>query len=153
VSPESKPSVEVLGVHPVEVGDALIERALALKYEGVELDDREQRSARAAIVEELAGLALIEIMVRDRDDGFDVGDFVQPGSDQAPYDEAFLSEDGAQVVSRLRAPRTEPLRCAFFLHKFNPALPLETSYGPVRLPELRPMPPRFRGLMPYEPVD
>ncbi|HET9234632.1 MAG TPA: hypothetical protein VFP10_10875 [Candidatus Eisenbacteria bacterium] len=147
------PRVEVLGVYRVEVDDALVERALALKYEGLDLTEREKQGARADVVEELSGVVLIEVQVRDRDDRFDVGDFQQPDSDQAPYDEAFLSDDGTRVLSRDRAPDVEPLRLAFFMHFFVPALPLQTSYGSVPVPESQPMPARLRDLMPYEPVD
>lgn len=147
------PRVEVLGVYPVEVDDPLVERALAVKYEGLDLSEPEKQRARADVVEELSGVVLIEVRIRDRDDRFDVGDFEQPDSDQAPYDEAFLSDDGTRVLSREDLPEGEPLRIVFFLHFFDPGLPLVTSYGAVKLPALAPMPKRLIELMPYEPVE
>jgi|KBSSwiStaDraftv2_1062776.scaffolds.fasta_scaffold93435_2 hypothetical protein len=148
-----KPAIEVIGAYQVDASPDVIERAYEMKYGDLGLPSREAHAARAAVVEELSGVALIELMVRHRDDSFEVLDFQQPDSDQVAYGEAFLTEDGTRVLSRDAIPDGEPLRIAFFLHFFNPALPLETSYGSVELPALQSMPDRLRDLVPYEPVE
>ena len=148
------PSVEVVGAYRVDARDDLLECAFEMKYGGLRLSRAEKKRARQDVREELSGLALIEVEVRDRDESFNVGDFQQPGSNQAPYDEAFLTADGTAIASRgFTAPPLEPLRLAFFLHFFDPALPLQSSYGTVSLPALQEMPGRLVELMPYEPVD
>jgi hypothetical protein len=148
------PSTEVLGTYRVDVDDRLLDEAFELKYGGLKLSRREKKEALRSIREELAGVVLVEVIVRDRDERFDVADFQQAGSDQAPYDEAFLSEDGSRVVSRsFQVPPTEPLRITFFLHFFDSRLPLQSSYGDLPLPALQEMPGRLRELVPYEPVD
>ena len=96
---------------------------------------------------------LIELVVEGRDDRFDMGNFGQPDLDQAPYLERFLSDDGTQVIAEdFDVPEGPKLRCAFFLHFFDPAHPLGTSYGPVSVPPVQPMPDRLERLAPYEPV-
>lgn len=149
-----EPSVEVLGTYRVDGGKSAVKRAFELQYEGLRLSRTEKKEALRGIQELFAGLVLLEVRVMGRDDAFEVGDFKQAGSDQGPYDEAFLSDDGTSLVTRgFSVPDVEPLRVAFFLHFFNPASPLETSYGPVEVPPLQDMPRRLQELMPYEPVD
>ena len=148
-----KPVIEFIGAYRVDATPDVIERAYEMKYGDLGLPDREVHAARAAVVEELSGVALIELVVRHRDDSFDVLDFQQPDSDQVAYGEAFLSEDGTRVLSRDAVPDDEPLRIAFFLHFFNPMLPLESSYGSIEISELKSMPRRLSDLVPYEPVE
>jgi len=148
------PNIEILGAYRVDVDESLLDHAFALKYGGLKLSRREKKQAVRSISEELSSVALIEVRVHDRNERFDVGEFQQPGSDQAPYDEAFLSDDGSRVISRyFEVPPTEPLRIAFFLHFFDAALPLRSSYGDLVVPPPEEMPQRLRELVPYEPVD
>ena len=144
-----EPVVEVLGAYRVE---ADIDRAFEIKYGDRGLQGEELRACRAEIEDELSRLVLIELLVRHRDERFDLGDFHQPGSEQAPYDEAYLSPDGTEVLSRSQPPDSEPLRVVFFLHFFEPATPLETSYGRVSVPQPTSVPNRLQDLIPYEPA-
>jgi hypothetical protein len=150
----ANPTVRVLGAYPVPFTDELFAAAMDMKYGGLELSRREQEAAEQAIRAELASIALIEAEVSDVDSEFDVTDFTQPDSDQVPYDEAYLSADGARVLTRgFDVPKERVLRLAFFLHFFDWALPLCTSYGEVPVPPPATMPSRLAALMPYEPMD
>lgn len=81
------PSAHVLGAYRVEATPELLATALELKYgeEALEGDDR--REAESDVRQEISDVALLEVLVGDRDSRFDVGDFGQEGSEQAPYDE------------------------------------------------------------------
>lgn len=147
------PTIEVVGAYRVEVTDALVATAMELKYEGAQLSERDRLEAERHMNEELKGAVLLELIVRDRDASFDVGDFGQATSDQAPYDEVFLSEDGTSVISSgYDVPSVEPLRIAFFLHYYDPDVALKSTYGTIEAPATQPMPQRLANLVPYEPV-
>jgi hypothetical protein len=148
-----KPDVQVLGVHRVEPSDELFQEAMDLKYGGVALSDKERNDASQSVHDELANIELIETLVLRRDDGFDVGGFRQPGTDQVAYAEAFLSSNGQSVLSRTTVPDKEPLRLTFFLHCYAPAQPVLSSYGSLSLPPMSEMPARLQTLVPYQPVD
>ena len=145
-------AIRILGAYKVELTDDLFQRAMELKYGGIELSKRQRLEAERDVRNELSSIVLIEAVVENPDDRFDAGDFTQPGSDQVAYDEAFLSPDGTSVISRLRAPDTQPLRLTFFLHFFDPKKPLLTSYREVPVPPVQRMPERLKSLVPYEPV-
>ncbi len=148
------PAIQILGAHRVKLTQRLFLHALEVKYAGCGLQGDECRRAAKATLEELSSVVLLEVLISNRDRRFDMGDFCQRGSDQAPYDEHFLSADGSRVVSAgFDVPARKTLRCAFFLHFFDPAKPLETSYGKVPVPPITPMPRRLRTLVPYEPTD
>lgn len=145
-------TIRILGVYKVELTDALFQQAMDEKYGSLGLSRRGRRRAEMHVRKELSSVVLIEVMVENRDDRFDVGDFTQPGSDQAPYDEAYLTPDGTAVLSRLFAPEDDFLRITFFLHYYDPKKPLLTSYGEAPAPAVKAMPERLRLLVPYEPV-
>jgi hypothetical protein len=147
-------TIRVLGTHRVERTPALERRALDRKYGSLKLHGSELQKAVAHVQEEIDGAVLIELLVEQRDARFDLGAFGQRGSEQAPYDERYLTEDGAAVVSEgYEVPTTSTLRVAFFLHYIDPKLPLDTPYGPVPLPLPTEMPSRLAAIVPYEPVD
>jgi hypothetical protein len=123
-----------------------------LKYGGMSLSRRERKRAEASVRAELVSVVLVEAIVEHADERFDVSDFGQPGSSQAAYDEAFLSPDGRSVVSRFKAPSTDPLRLVFFLHFFDSSKPLTTSYGEVGIPAITGFPERLSACISYEPV-
>jgi hypothetical protein len=146
--------VQVLGAYRVKATRKLFLHALEVKYAGRGLQGDECRQAEKATLEELSHVVLLEVLISQRDKRFNVGDFGQKGSDQAPYDEHFLSDDGSRVIAEgFDIPAGKTLRCVFFLHFFDPTKPLETSYGQMTVPPLRPMPARLRRLVPYEPTD
>jgi hypothetical protein len=147
------PSAQVLGVYQIEVTAQLLAAALELKYENHFSSPAHRREAETRVREELGGVVLIEVLIKDRDASFDAGKFGQDNSDQAPYDEVYLTEDGTTVISTgYDVPAASTFRVAFFLHYFHPTLPLRSCYGAVPVPEIQSMPPRLAALLPYEPV-
>jgi hypothetical protein len=147
-------SIRVLGTHRVERTPALERKAFDLKYGSLELHGSELEEAVAHVQEEIDGAVLIELLVEQCEARFDLGSFGQRGSEQAPYDERYLTEDGAAVVSDgYEVPTSSTLRVAFFFHYVDLRLPLETPYGPVSLPAVTEMPSRLAAIAPYEPVD
>jgi hypothetical protein len=147
------PTVQVLGAYRVECTPELFAQAMEWKYGNLPLSTEERDAAEAHVRSEVSGAVLIEAAIHNRDDHFSVSDFGQAGSDQAAYSEVFLSEDGRAVIADAFDVPTGPrLRIAFFLHFFDPAKTLKTSYGPVSLPPLQAMPRRLAELVPYEPV-
>jgi len=149
----TKAKVDVLGIHKVSFTNDLFEKAMNIKYSGVDLSNQERTMSEKAVKEELASIVLIELLITNPTEEFDVGNFTQPDSDQAPYDEAFLSIDGTRILSRDEKPPGDKLRLAFFLHYFDPKLPLKTEYGNVSCPPIQEMSARLKRLMPYEPMD
>jgi hypothetical protein len=109
----------------------------------------------------LESTVLIEVLVRNRDKRFTVADFSQPqegvprDSWQVAWAEAYLTEDGKELLVErwADAPKADTLRVAFFLHCWNPAAPLLTSYRELPCPEVKKMPDRLQKLVPYEPLD
>src|SRR5262245_7359960 len=125
--PMPNPTVNIVGVYDVPHTEELFRQAMELKYGGIHLSSRQRQKAEAAVRAELASVVLIECEVMGADNQFDVGDFTQPDSDQAPYDEAFLSADGITMLpSRYTTPSTSDLRFCFFLHFYDPNKPLST---------------------------
>jgi len=104
-----QPTIQVLGAYKVELTDELFKKAMEIKYGGIQLSSAERRRAEASVREELSSVALLEVLVSGADDQFNVGDFGQLGSDQAAYDEAYLTADGASVISRFDRPDTNAL--------------------------------------------
>jgi hypothetical protein len=149
----SKPTIQVLGAYRVELTDELFAAAMELKYGGMKLSNKQRQDAEQAVRGELSSVALLELLVDQLDGVLDLGSFSQPGSDQAAYDEVYLTLDGTALVSRYAQPKADSFRVAFFLHFFDPAQPLETGYGQIPIPSLRKMPERLQTLVPYEPVD
>ena len=148
-----QPSIKVLGAYPVAVTDELLREAIETKYAGIRLSDAQRQSAVASVLEELSSIVLLEFLVSNADQQFKIGDFGQPDSDQAAYDEAYLTDDGTAIISRFDQPQAATFRVTFFLHFFDPSKPLLSSYGRLQIPEVREMPKRLRKLLPYEPVD
>ncbi len=151
---QAAPQVEVIGIHPVEVDDAVIRSVLEMKYDDPDLgaDSEEYR----AVAEELRGAALIEVRLAGAPHGFDVGLFGQyDNADddcrQAPYLDEFLSDDGLEIVRS--TPERPASRLAFYLHFVDFNAPLCTPFGRVVLPRPTPIPARLKGLIPYAPVD
>src|SRR5262245_27334110 len=149
----SSPTVQVLGAYKVEPTAELLAQAMEWKYGGVSLSSGERRLAEQHVRDELARVVLVEVLVGGRDERFSVADFGQAASDQAPYGEVFLSEDGGTVIAQAYdVPSGPTLRAAFFLHHVDPGKELTTSYGAVKLPPLQSVPQRLAELVPYEPV-
>lgn len=148
-----QPMVVILGVYKVPLTQDLFREAMEVKFAGLDLSAEERRDAEEAVRRELSSVVLLDVLVSNPDERFDVGDFGQPDSDQAPYDEAYLSLDGKSVISRCTAPASDSLRIAFFLHFFDPTKPLTTSYGLIPVPAIQEMPEHLQRIVPYTPVE
>ncbi len=147
------PTVQVLGAYRLECTPELFAQAMEWKYGNLTLSTEEREAAEAHVRSELSRVVLIEAAIHGRDDYFSVSDFGQAGSDQAAYSDVFLSEDGRTVIAdAFDVPPGPGLRIAFYVHFFDPAKVLNTSYGPVSVPPLQAMTKRLAELVPYEPV-
>ncbi len=151
----SAPQVDVLGVYRLPVTDELFREQYEILYG--DPDPRAEQQCR----QQLASVVLVELLVRDRGERFEVGQFTQPQEGvpkanwQVPWAEAYLTPDGeALAVPRWdEPPQTGDLRIAFFFHYWQPEIPLRSSYGEFQCPAVQEMPERLRRLVPYEPVD
>lgn len=153
-------TVEVLGVYSITVTDDLLREQTDILY-GADPPGDKRHDAERQCREQLESTVLVEVLVRNRDERFNVGDFSQP-QEGVPRDnwrvawaEAYLSEDGEKLLVErwADAPKADSFRIAFFIHCWNPAASLLTSYGEVRCPAVMRMPERLQKLVPYEPVD
>ncbi len=145
--------INVLGVYRVPLTGELFEKAMNIKYGRTRLSFWDKRKAEKTVREELSSVVLIEAVVTNPDENFDIGDFGQPNSDQAPYDEAYFSLDGCQIVSKFDKPDGNKIRITFFLHYYDPLQPLTTCSGVVSCPPIQDMPKRLKEIVSYEPVD
>lgn len=150
-----KPDIKVLAVCQVKLTPKLFKEAMEIKYGGMKLSHSQRESAEELVREEITSAVLIELLVTNPDQRFDLSDFHQTGSDQAAYDEVYLTEDGQSIMSDVSfdGPKSENFRLAFFLHYFEPDKPLITSYGKLTLPPVQEMPERLIKLIPYHPID
>jgi hypothetical protein len=149
--------IELIGVYQLPVTEDLFAAQAELLYGA-----NASLNQRAQLRHQLESAVLVEVLVSDADDDFDVADFIQenprlPRANwQAAWAEAFLSVDGQQLL----VERWDPLpplhahfRVAFFIHEWQVGRRLLTSYG--ELPGASPtaMPDRLLQLVPYELVD
>ena len=156
----NKPRIEVLGVYKLRVSDDLIHNQYHLLY-GDDMSDESKLESMTQIKDQLNSTVLIEVNVIDRDTNFNVSHFTQPVSDlpesswQAPWSEVFLNPEGdSLVVDRWsRTPENGDLRIAFFMHYWNPSIPLRSGYGDFECPKIKDMPHRLSKLVPYVPLD
>jgi hypothetical protein len=154
------PAIELLGIYWLNITDDRLREQLSILYP-FDVDGVDHATAERQVREQLEAVVLIEVFVRNRDERFDVGDFAQAppglptGSHQVAWAEAYMGADGTSlVVDRWsEAPTDRDLRIAFFIHSWDPSLPLQSSYGEIRCPVPQRMPDRLERLVPYEPVD
>jgi hypothetical protein len=141
--------LRVLGVYKLDITPEVFAAQLPM-YDDV-----------AQCRDHFSSVVLIEAMIEGADPTFGIDEFTQPnpeyqhGSAQLRWDEGLLSADGETLISRrIGCVRgAGPLRFAFYLHYWNPALPLRWSGGEVVCPPIEPMPVRLEILMPYRPCD
>ncbi|HXT42285.1 MAG TPA: hypothetical protein VN887_19915 [Candidatus Angelobacter sp.] len=148
----SQPKVHVVGIYKLNVDPALVKEALDLKYPIDSYSAQARRRAEPVVFKELSSAVLIELTIENADENYSVGDFEQPDSDQAAYEERYLSADGTSIISEYVRPAGNFLRMVFFLHFFDPVKPLKTSYGVVKLPRTTGMPEWLGKVIRYEPV-
>ena len=155
-----EPTIEVLGVYRLRVTNEMFREQFRILYgrdAAVWFPGKNERRCR----EWLESAVLIEVMVSNRDERFDMGAFTQRRDDlpreswQVAWAEAFLSADGtARVVKQFgEAPASGDLRIAFYVHFWDSAKPLCSSYGDIKCPSPTPMPERLEKLVPYELLD
>jgi hypothetical protein len=147
------PQVQVVGAYIVRVDDTLICDALDAKYPLTHFTEQQRREVRPAVMAEMSSAVLVEVIIENADDRYTADDFSQPDSDQAAYMEMYLSRVGTSVISEYDRPPGDFLRVVFFLHHFDAAKPLKTSYGVVSIPTPTAMPDRLSRIIRYEPVD
>jgi hypothetical protein len=157
----SEPTITVLGIYRLNVTDELVLAQHSILY-GNDGRSVSRTETESQIREQLGSVVLVEALVVNRDKRFDVSDFTQaqigvpPDRWQAAWAEAYLSSpEGTALVEKRWAPMPEQgdLRIAFFLHYWDKATPLQTSYGEIICPEPQPMPSRLERLVPFIPVD
>jgi hypothetical protein len=108
-----------------------------------------------------SSVLLIEAIGEAEDGRFSLDGITQPNpayphnSPQAAWDEGLLSSDGKTLLARKIScvKGTGFLRFAFYMHFWDPRLPLLWKYGEVTCPTPQPMPDGLRKLMPYRPCD
>jgi hypothetical protein len=100
---------------------------------------------------------LVEVLVRDPDAKFKLDDLTQAADAdraywQAPYDERFFDALSGEplAVRTFDTPDREEYRLAFFFHYLDLAKPLESSFGPLPLPQQSSRP-EYLGLMTWRP--
>src|SRR4029079_10279904 len=93
----AQPAIEVLGVYSIPVTEDLVREQTDILH-GAGGSDSGRRNAEHEYRQQLESTVLVEVFVRNRDEGFDVGDFTQPDDDvprnnwQVAWAEAYLSE-------------------------------------------------------------
>ena len=144
-----EPTLTILGVYRLDVTPEIF--AAQLPMYG---DDEQCRDHFSSVV-------LVEAIASGVDERFSLSDFTQPnptyphGAAQVPWDEGLLSSDGEALLTRnINCVEGDgPLRFAFYMHYWNPDLPLRWTYGEVSCPAPQPKPVRLEVLMPYRPCD
>ena len=154
------PTIAVVGVFRVPIIESELRDQLRRQlFFGNAVRDTD--SAVYAFVENCIPLSLFEVALSNLDERFKLDDFTQeiPGALekiwQRPYDEAILSRDGSQVISRsIRCTRgLRNGRVAFYFHFYNPLKVMRWTYGEFSAPEIHLVPQRLWHLVPYTPVD
>jgi hypothetical protein len=156
----AQPTIEVLGVYSVPVTEELVREQTDILH-GEDIGGTERRDAEREIREQLESTVLVEVFVRNRSEQFDVGDFSQPQGGlprhnwQVAWAEAYLSDDGEKLLVErwAESPKANSFRLAFFIHYWNPAAKLLTSYGELTCPPVAQIPERLQKLVPYELLD
>lgn len=156
------PTITVLGVHRLAVTPELVDATLEQLHGHVPAgEDRAELEPYCRDL--LQSAVLTEVLVENRDDRFSIDDFGQdipgqpPGQRQAPWLETYLTLDGEHRLLEQRhlvkTPEDPALRVAFFIHFWEPSVPLTTSYGRISCPTITSMPARLAKLAPYEAPD
>jgi hypothetical protein len=153
----SDPRIEVLGVYRLDVTEELFREQFSILYSRP-MTEEKRVPAEESIRELLESTVLIEVLVSNRDERFNVGDF-GTYSGQVAYAEAYLSQDGEALLveGSLKVPPDDPLRIAFFLAEWSPEWGdwgmLLTTYGKVQCPLPQQMPDRLKRLVPFPLFD
>ncbi len=98
---------------------------------------------------EIADLVLLELLVSNATQDFDVGLVGQQGSDQAPWLERYFSADGQLCLGEKQPTLTE-FRVCFFMHNFRTGSPVQSPYGNIASLDITSMPARLASACTYE---
>ena len=151
-----QPFVRLLGAYQLPLTREVIEDVVATWYgsDRAVFSDEDQKEVQQRIREELGSTVLFDLELRDTDERFAVEHFGQPDSDQAAWDERYLDLTTGTVIGHsLDPPPAASFRLLFYLHFVDTTKPLNTSYGPVAIPEISAMPPELWRTAPYQAVD
>ncbi|MGY3031516.1 hypothetical protein ACVIIV_000686 [Bradyrhizobium sp. USDA 4354] len=106
--------------------------------------------------------AVLEVLVKNPDARFNPHDFAQidPSNpkdhSEMAWNEMFLTADGETEIEtdyRQRLPATNEYRVVFVIHRWEPGLPLRSSYGELQAPPVQPLSDRLWRLAPYDPPE
>jgi len=142
----TRPSIAILGVYKPDIPT----RVYKQQWKVTGSDERTKTHFK--------DLVLVEAVVEQIDGRFKMIELGQPYTRgdykdhfQCAYDEALLSADGKTVIERRMdcVKGSGLLRFAFYLHFYDASRPLESSYGQVQCPPVKPIPKRLKYLVPY----
>ena len=110
-------------------------------------------------IEENPDVSLIEVIVGNSYDSFDISEFTQETEGlernywQAPFGDIYLDVTGTKIVGdyfKMPVDKGEVTRLTFFIYFLNQNKPLNTPFGKLSLPVKTLMPERLKQLIRYE---
>jgi hypothetical protein len=131
-------ALKLIGTYRVSVSDE------ELQFITDEVTGNEERTR-----EEVDGLVLLELEVRNAPADFDPEKFHQIGSQQVAYDERYFTVEDLELIGSER-PGTPHFRICFFLHHFDPSIMITSPYGEMTSTGLADMPDRLASDCIYE---
>jgi hypothetical protein len=154
--PAPTPSILILGIHSITSEDAELRQQLERYYE--QNTTVLHTPAVQDYLSRIVPLVLIEVVVWNLTEAFDVGNFRQAAESQpeeawqVAYDETVLTTDGTAVTAQGEGSFIDSKegRLTFFLHYFDPKRSLQWSYGEVPCPPLSPLPVRLSFARKYQ---
>lgn len=155
-----EPSLTAVGVYRVPLQESdLLQQLHKYYFFGNAPNDRSNDVHR--FIQNCIPLSIFEIQLENLDERFRISDFTQemPATPrrhwQTAYDEAVLTPDGLQMLSRspgcMRGLRNG--RIAFYFHYFDPSRPVKWTYGEFSPPHVILVPTRIWALLPYSAPD
>lgn len=141
--------LQVLGVYRLDVTPEVFAEQLPMYGDETQCWDH------------FSSVVLIEAIGESDEERFPLSGITQPnpayphGAAQAVWDEGLLSADGTVLLARkISCVRgSGRLRFAFYMHYWDPKLPLTWKHGEISCPPPEPMPERLKRLIPYNPCD
>jgi uncharacterized RDD family membrane protein YckC len=133
------PKVTVKGVYALTISQDLLEEAMVTKYGGVKLNPEQMQAARNAIREELSHVILVDLLVKNAPEEYNLADIPQGAEQEKPYSLMYLTLDGTAAISRKRPKNEKDIRISFYLHDVRPGDKLKIVDDEVELPAAKPM--------------
>lgn len=125
----------------------------------VPLTDEDRQEWEHNLRRHMDDAAVLELLVTNPDARFDPRDFIQvdPSNPkdhaEMAWNETFLTADGETVIEtdyKQRLPGAKQYRMVFVIHRWEPRLPLGSSYGELQPPPVQPLPERLWRLVSYD---